>query len=374
MSDELAPKLTALCRARTGDPEASAEDLAALPGHAGFSFSFTLHARGASEPLVLRLAPPDVRVHGTADIARQARLMEALSRGGIPVPPVRWYGDEPDWFGRPYSVVELLPGSTLAQLGERGALSPGLCRTVVEQAVEVLARLHALEPVAPARWLDEPLEPVHDVERWDRFVERSADPQLVALAPTLRRRLIERAPRGFRTGMFHGDFQWSNLLVDGDTLAAVLDWELAAVGPVLNDLGWLCLFSDPESWGEDYPALPPVPPPAEIEEAYRRAWGEPLEGDVAWFRALAGYKFAAISGFNLMLHRRGKRPDAYWERLESSIPRLFRRGLDVLEESERTAIVGYHKDPADAACGPPSTGSTSLGNRERTEEIERDGR
>jgi aminoglycoside phosphotransferase (APT) family kinase protein len=331
MSEELTAQLTELCRARTGDPDARAADVAALPGHAGFSFSFILHARGDSEPLVLRLAPPDVRIHGTADVARQARLIEALGGCGLRVPPVRWYGDEPDWFGRPYSVVDLLPGSTLAQLGERRALTPDVCRSLVEQAVGVLARLHALEPLEAARWLEQPLEPIGDVERWDRFVQRSADPALVALAPELRRRLIELAPRRFRTGMFHGDFQWSNLLVDDGSLVAVLDWELAAEGPVLNDLGWLCLFSDPGSWGDDYPALPPVPPPGEVEEAYRRAWGAPLDGDVAWFRALAGYKFAAISGFNLMLHRRGKRPDPYWERLESSIPRLFERGLEVLD-------------------------------------------
>jgi aminoglycoside phosphotransferase (APT) family kinase protein len=373
MSEELAAQLTALCRARTGDPEASAEGVAALPGHAGFSFRFTLHARGASEPLVLRLAPPGVRIYGTADVARQARLIQVLAQRGIPVPPVRWYGDEPNWFGRPYSVVELLPGATVAQLDEGGALSAGLCAAVVEQAVDVLARLHALEPVAPARWLEEPLEPVRDVERWDRFVERSADPELVALAPALRRRLIERAPRRFRIGMFHGDFQWSNLLVHADALVAVLDWELAAVGPVLNDLGWLCLFSDPESWGEDHPALPPAPPPEEVEQAYRHAWGEALDGDVAWFRALAGYKFAAISGFNLMLHRRGKRPDPYWERLESSIPRLLARGLKVLDESERRAIVGYHKQPAGEGCRPASSGSTPRGKLEPTEEtIERE--
>jgi aminoglycoside phosphotransferase (APT) family kinase protein len=357
VTEELLAPLTELCRARTGDPRARAEKLTALPGHAGFSFSFTLHAGGVSEPLVLRLAPPGVRVYGTADVARQARLMEELGARGLPVPPVRWYGDEPAWFGRPYSVVELLPGRTLAQLCERGKVPDGTCHTVVEQAVDVLARLHALEPVAPARWLEEALEPVHDVERWDRFVERSADPGLVTLAPALRRRLIERAPRSYRTGMFHGDFQWSNLLVDGDSLTAVLDWELAAVGPVLNDVGWLCLFSDPESWGEDYPALPPVPPPAEVEDGYRRAFGGQVDGDVAWFRALAGYKFAAISGFNLMLHRRGKRPDPYWERLESSIPRLFERGLEVLDAGERAPIVGCHKEPAGEGCAPRPSGA-----------------
>jgi aminoglycoside phosphotransferase (APT) family kinase protein len=330
MTSELAAQLSALCRARTGDPAASAEHVAALPGHAGFSFGFTLRSHDVSERLVLRLAPPGVRVHGTADVARQARLMEALGRHGVPVPPVRWYGDEPEWFGRPYSVVELLQGSTLAL--DSGTLSAASCRALVEQAVEVLTGLHRLDPLPAASWLEAPLDPAHDVERWDRFVERSADPELVALAPALRRRLLARLPRSFRTGMFHGDFQWSNLLVDGGKLVAVLDWELAAVGAVLNDVGWLCLFSDPESWGEDYPALPPVPPPAEVEERYRQAWGGSLDGDPTWFRALAGYKFAAISGFNLMLHRRGKRPDPYWERLASSIPRLLERGLEVLED------------------------------------------
>jgi aminoglycoside phosphotransferase (APT) family kinase protein len=257
-------------------------------------------------------------------------------------------------------VVELLPGAPLAQLNERGAATPQLCRRVVEQAVDVLARLHALEPVAPARWLEEPLEPARDVERWDRFVERCADPELVALAPALRARLLERAPRRFHTGMFHGDFQWTNLLVNGESLVAVLDWELAAVGPVLNDLGWLCLFSDPDSWDEDYRSLPPVPAPEEIVEAYGRVSGMTPE-DVEWFRALAGYKFAAISGFNLMLHRRGKRPDPYWERLESSIPRLLARGLEVLDPEPRAVVVGHHKGTAATGCGPAAPGVTPRG-------------
>jgi aminoglycoside phosphotransferase (APT) family kinase protein len=351
VSEELAEQLTALCRARTGDPAASAREVMRLPGHAGFSYSFTLRALGACERLVLRLAPPGVRVRGTADVARQARLVSSLGRHGIPVPPVRWYGDEPDWFERPYSVVELLPGSTVAQEHQRGGLSVGRVRTLVEQAVETLARLHRLEPVPAAQWLEPPLDPTGDVERWDRFVERAADAELVALAPALRRRLLERVPRRVRIGMFHGDFQWANLLVDGDALVAVLDWELSAVGPVLNDLGWLCVFSDPHSWAEDHPPLPPVPPPEEIAEAYRIASGAALGDEVAWFSALAGYKFAAISGFNLMLHRRGKRPDPYWERLESSIPRLLERGLELLGRGTPGVVVGYHKGPSARACG-----------------------
>ncbi|HYM58441.1 MAG TPA: phosphotransferase family protein [Solirubrobacteraceae bacterium] len=330
-SDQLAAQLVRLCRDRTGDPLSRVSEVGALPGHAGFSFAFTLVSGGRCERLVLRLPPPGVKHEGTADVVRQARLMETLGAHGIPVPPVRWYGNEPDWFGRPYSVVALRPGRTFSfEHPRESPLGPESVAELAEQAIAVLATLHVLDSRRVAPWLGPPLPPAEDVERWDRFRERSADPQLVALGPELRRRLLERAPREVRVGIFHGDFQWSNLLIDGGGLAAVLDWELAGVGAVRNDLGWLQVFSDTESWAEDGPAMPPGLDPAELEVLYREATGD-REGDAGWFRALAGYKFAVISGFNLMLHRRGKRHDPFWEQLATSIPILMERALEILE-------------------------------------------
>ena len=67
----------------------------------------------------------------------------------------------------------------------------------------------------------------------------------------------------------------------------------------------------------------------ELVAQYAEAWGEPL-ADLAWFRALAAYKFAIIAGFNLGLHRRGKRPDPLWERIGESIASLQARALELL--------------------------------------------
>ena len=52
---------------------------------------------------------------------------------------------------------------------------------------------------------------------------------------------------------------------------------------------------------------------------------------MAWHRALGGYAFAVIIGLNLMLHRRGKRPDPHYEQLAPSAPTLVDRALAVLE-------------------------------------------
>ena len=62
---------------------------------------------------------------------------------------------------------------------------------------------------------------------------------------------------------------------------------------------------------------------------YTEAWGKPLP-DINWFRALAAYKFAIITGFNLSLHRRGKRDDPLWEITKLSMEPLVQRALDLL--------------------------------------------
>ena len=67
----------------------------------------------------------------------------------------------------------------------------------------------------------------------------------------------------------------------------------------------------------------------ELIAMYGEAYGESVP-DVAWYRALAAYKFAIITGFNLMLHRRGKRPDPTWEVTKESIEPLFSRARDLL--------------------------------------------
>jgi aminoglycoside phosphotransferase (APT) family kinase protein len=332
---ELHEQLTTFILAHTADAAASIAGLRAMPGHAGFSYGFsaTYRSEGGNEttdPFVLRLPPPGVRYEGTADVLRQVRVLDVLQGSGVPVAPVRWSGDDPRWFGRPYFIVPRLPGDTLrAGEGPWESSPDETLRAMAGQVIEAMVALHAVswEQALP-EW-GPPLDPATDVVRWDRIWERSADPELVIQAPEVRRRLLERLPLSPLNGIVHGDFQWTNVLFDGDRLVAVLDWELAGIGPVLNDLGWIMAFSDPANWTNEVYTTAPLPSPDALRSLYATAVGHD-PGDVAWYRALAGYKFAIISGFNLMLHRRGRRDDPFWEVLAPSIPRLLGRALDVL--------------------------------------------
>jgi aminoglycoside phosphotransferase (APT) family kinase protein len=113
----------------------------------------------------------------------------------------------------------------------------------------------------------------------------------------------------------------------GGELTAVIDWELCSVGPTLRDLGWLLSFNDAPAWG---PA--PRPMASRLDTGMLMAhWPDELPtGGLDWFRAFALYEYAVISGFNLMLHRRGKRPDQTWEWRSSSAPANLSRAAELL--------------------------------------------
>src|SRR3546814_10829370 len=51
----------------------------------------------------------------------------------------------------------------------------------------------------------------------------------------------EHLPDPARPVLVHGDYRMGNVIVDGDGLAAVLDWELAHRGDAHEDLAFGCM-------------------------------------------------------------------------------------------------------------------------------------
>jgi aminoglycoside phosphotransferase (APT) family kinase protein len=331
MSEETATRLNALVRARTGDPGARAHSLEVLPGHAGFSYSFILERSDGRSPatkFVLRLAPPGVKIAGPADIMRQARIMASLADTSIPMPRVIWYGDEPQFFARPYFVVEFLEGFKLGD----SALPPDHLKRLACKGVEMMAALHGVVWEPRRQAFGDPFPLSEEMKRLDYLLDRpTLDSAVVARAPELRERLRGSLPANPRIGCVHGDFQWSNVLFNEERPVALIDWEIALIGPTLLDLGWVSFFSDPASWVETETKRVMPLPAEEIVAIYSQeaAFAVP-PNEVRWFRAFAGYRFGVITCFNLMLHRRGKRDDPHWEEVALSAPRMFERGLELL--------------------------------------------
>jgi aminoglycoside phosphotransferase (APT) family kinase protein len=334
--EELSRRLLAFARANYDDPGVRVSRVHHMPGHAGFSYGFTVVTGTREESWFLRMPPPNVKWRGTADVLRQVAALKALDGTDIPHCSVRWCGDDLEWFGCPYFIVPALAGDVARfEPGGWGAgLSPETRCDMARQAMTSLAGIHRIDP-AKAPTLGDPVPFAEDVTRWDRFYERAADPERLALVPRLRERLLASLPENAPTGIFHGDFQWSNLFYSfGGKLLAIIDWELTGIGATLNDVGWIATFSDPLAWQDGYVDSDVVPASDELVAIYEEAWGAPLP-DLRWYRALAAYKFAIITGFNLSLHRRGKRSDPVWEITKLSMTNLTERALELLSFGSR---------------------------------------
>lgn len=306
-------------------------DLRPMPGHAGLSFGFTVgDTEGAIDRLVMRMPPKGVRRRGNTDVLRQVPLLRALAAQGVPVAPVVWFDDDERWFEVPYFMVRFLRGETYAVRDPSPAFDGVTCAQVLRSAVEALALVHRVDHrTALANW-EEPKDLRTEIEFWAPILQKAAEPEWIEMGERTRALLLEHLPSDPVVGIFHGDFQTNNVLFDRASVVALIDWEISGIGAQLLDLGWLLFMNDADSWA-DGTGLGDVPPFDEIVAWYSAAVGRDVSlADVAFYRALSGYRFGVISGLNVMLHRTGKRHDPEWDGIALSVPSMFGRACELL--------------------------------------------
>lgn len=308
-------------------------DLRAMPGHAGLSFGFAVSdASGTRDQLVMRMPPKGVRRSGNTDVLRQVPLLLALRRSGVPVAELRWWDADEQWFDVPYFMVELLPGCTYAvREPDRSFTDGGVSAAeIFEQAIDGLALVHRVDWTADLSTWQAPIDLANEVRFWDPLLAKSGNAEWTAMGERTRDLLLAAVPEQPTVGIFHGDFQTNNLLFHDGHLVAIIDWEISGIGAQLLDLGWLLMMNDDSSWF-DRGGLSVVPSHDDLVTRYAQATGRAVTlEDVAWYRALSGYRFGVISCFNVMLHRNGKRHDPEWDLIAPSIPYLFGRAAELI--------------------------------------------
>lgn len=308
-------------------------DLRPMPGHAGLSFGFTVaDATGPIDRLVTRMPPKGVRRAGNTDVLRQVPLLRALHGAGVAVPPVVWWDADERWFDVPYFMTRLLPGETYVVREPLPSVAHLRCADVLRAAVEALATVHRVDHHAVLPDWEAPKDLVTEIEFWAPILAKAAEPAWTEMGERTRELLLAHAPADPVVGIFHGDFQTGNVLFsDTGDVVALLDWEISGIGAQLLDLGWILFMNDATSWA-DPAGLVDVPPLGDIVGWYSAAVGRQVSlDDVAFYRALSGYRFGVISGLNVMLHRTGRRVDPEWDRVALSVPSMFRRACELLD-------------------------------------------
>jgi len=217
----------------------------------------------------------------------EAALLRAAASGGVPVAPVVASSDDPAIIGAPFLVMERVEGETIARKILREDEFEGARSLLVGQAATALARVHEVPPdVAPHLRADDPVTQLRAL--LDMLDEPHPAFELAF------RWLDDHRPSAdvTRSGVVHGDFRLGNLVVDGEGLVAVLDWELAHIGDPMEDLGWLCV----RAWrfGADLPVAG-MGAYEELFAAYEAASGVAVSHDVVrWWEVLGTLRWGII--------------------------------------------------------------------------------
>ena len=187
-------------------------------------------------------------VFGTSSVV-EYEAMAWLGSVSFPVAPVRWLEPTGDVLGSPFFVMDYVEGGKAP--GDDRALSPAAATTFVR----TLDRLHRLTPpddgavFAPVT-TGTAIE--HEIDRWSA-VHHAAVPSPLPLLEEAAAWLRHHAPPVDRLSVVHGDAGPGNVVVDGDDVRILTDFEFTHLGDRREDWAFCVTIRGrhtmaPEAW------------------------------------------------------------------------------------------------------------------------------
>ncbi len=211
--------------------DAPVDNLVRLSGGANMESSAFDHD---GQAYVLRRSPSaemmEARPYGH-DV--EAALVRAAFAAGVKAPEVIAEITPEDNIGTGYIMRRVM-----AEVNPVKILANPPASLLADLAREA-ARIHSI-PLATLPMLPSPSPAELLAEMKQSFLGYGGDRPVFALAF---RWLEDHMPSPVEPVLLHGDFRMGNIMVDGDGLAAVLDWELAHFGDRHQDLAFGCINS-----------------------------------------------------------------------------------------------------------------------------------
>ncbi len=166
---------------------------------------------------------------------REFEIIRFAHDRGLLAPEPLFLTNDTTIIGTPFFIMQKLPGIAAGHKVVRLDLNR---RALAHEFAQAAAHIHAIKPplaelpflktflardvIAACRDYLDTLDEPHPVLEWGlRWCER-------------------HAPAQEETTFVHRDFRTGNYLVHEGKLAGLLDWEFAALGNPLEDIGWIC--------------------------------------------------------------------------------------------------------------------------------------
>jgi aminoglycoside phosphotransferase (APT) family kinase protein len=344
---QLAAGLRRWLAARLGEaaaPEVSGLDRSSANGLSSETALFDAAWRGADGPtaarLVARLEPDldDTPVFPSYELAHQVALLRAVADlTPVPVPAVRWWEPDPSWLGAPFFVMDRVDGEVPPDVMPYNFCdnwlydaSPEDQRTLQDATVAVLAELHGVEgaverfaflgpragAAAPGAGAGGALRRhVAHTRAWYDWSVRASGLRS-SLVEAGFARLDETWPGdGGGTVLSWGDARIGNVIYRGFRPVAVLDWEMAGLGPRELDVARLLMahrvFED-LAGQLGVPGMPSFLQVDDVAGEYERLSGH-APRHLDWYGTYAAVQWGIVflrTGHRQVAHGQQAAPDA----------------------------------------------------------------
>ncbi len=260
---------------------------------------------------VARVAPAeaDIPVFKHYRLDHQHEVMRLVGElTDVAVPTVRWLESTGDVLGRPFFLMDrvdgLVPPDVMPYTFGGNWLfdaAPEQQRQLQDRTVEVLAKLHSIPNAQQVFGFLQDVDPpgetaLHRHFGWLKEWYAFSVPD-IGSSPLVERALAwleERFPHDVAAAepvLAWGDSRIGNVIYQDFTPAAVLDWEMATVGPREFDVAWISFahmaFQELSKLA-GLPGMPDFLREDDVRATYKGLTGVEL-GDLAWF-----YVYSAV--------------------------------------------------------------------------------
>lgn len=192
---------------------------------------------------ILRMPPSEEGLLPPYDMARQHAILDAVGKAedGPPVPAMYELCTDASVIGDPFFLMQRFDGEAFDHVAPDWMKRAGAdtVASMCSQWVGSVTALHRL----PASLMPPGARGVaQEIAHWHGVaVQAEAEAGLIELLEALH--ADPPAASGAMTPV-HGDPKQGNCLWQGPRLQALLDWEMAAIGEPLTDLGYMLQFYD----------------------------------------------------------------------------------------------------------------------------------
>ena len=229
------------------------------------------------------------------DRASEYAVLETAHASGVAVAEPIVRSDDTNVLGASFLIQQYVAGVAQARQLVRDKDLPRRGPLIAAELGRELARAHAIRPTDNRlSMLPIPVgsAALNEVQRYRAVLDGAGEPR-PALEYALSW-LAANAPDAVKPVLVHGDFRTGNMMVDGDRVSAVLDWEFAHWGDPDEDIGW---FTAP-CWrfGNAQLEAGGLAPLSAFLSAYEDAAGRKVDlKRMAWWRIMAAARWAVIA-------------------------------------------------------------------------------